>query len=323
MYDALNVLKAADIIVQGPGRDLMWKGLPSGGQVSGDHQDDAELRELRTRKRALVEHTKRQLDNVVVGGVYWSATSFFAVVKCNRHGLLTLYITCCCHACTATLPTPPHPQQLIEYQHTLKRVVMRNCEQRPSGLEGSAASGGLQECTIPYPFVLLQTHLQNTVNIQHSDDRMQYDLDFGRCAEKWFAHAPTDAAHYCFQWHCYPNTHNVWSLYVVTPYHFMSANGLWRCMCLPTHWFARSQGRPGYGGSTGRAGQTSALQHHVARESVGLWRTQPPPNSRGCACDVRAATAAAATTAGAAAHATRARQSGIRTRATVFTRCHV
>lgn len=83
-----------------------------------------------------------------------------------------------CIAPCGTHTSPP--QQLIEYQHTLQRVVLRNCEQRPSGLQGDC--GGLTECTIPYPFVLLQTHLQNTVNIQHSDDRMQYDLDFGRGA---------------------------------------------------------------------------------------------------------------------------------------------
>lgn len=64
VYDALNVLKAADIIVQGPGRDLMWRGMPN---RSGAQQDDASgLHELRTRKRALLEQTKRQLDNVVV-----------------------------------------------------------------------------------------------------------------------------------------------------------------------------------------------------------------------------------------------------------------
>lgn len=66
VYDALNVLKAADIIVQGPGRDLMWRGLPNS---SSDPAANAQLHELRARKRALLEQTKRQLDNVVVGRV--------------------------------------------------------------------------------------------------------------------------------------------------------------------------------------------------------------------------------------------------------------
>ncbi len=68
VYDALNVLKAMDIIVPGPGRDLVWQGLPQGGGagVRSTPPNNSKLDELRTQKRALLEQTKRLLDNVVV-----------------------------------------------------------------------------------------------------------------------------------------------------------------------------------------------------------------------------------------------------------------
>lgn len=177
VYDALNVLKAVDIIVPGSGRDLVWQGLPQGrggrGATSGDHA--ARLVELRAQKSALLEQTKRQLDNVSVCVFPLGCAGGLCVCRDVNSSPCCLAHPPCCNT---------HPQQLVDYQSTLKRVLLRNAEQSPQGLcgedEQQRDGNRLADKTIPYPFILLQTHLHNTVNIQHTEDRMQYDLDFGR-----------------------------------------------------------------------------------------------------------------------------------------------